>query len=275
MSENNQKKKVLIVEDSSIVRKKMVWSLKDLDIEIFEAFDGYDGLKQAHAHNPDLILADINMGRLDGITMIEILRKEGVSSDVLIVSASGYIEDQRRAKDCGAKGWITKPYETKILKYAVCKVLKIDNPRSKESDVVEPDKHGLSRKLFSPSLNAADTEEAPKESLISSYLSSFQKDEQMEVCQKFLNEFQKGFALFGSAIAKNDVMSIATLIKSIKPMAVNVGAIDLAVALDKLATSACNQNKGRCGQLFVEMAEANSVAVADINEHFNALKKVE
>ena len=70
----NSKKTVLIVEDDSALRNVLVDKLKDEAFDVLQAVDGEDGLAKIKEKHPDLILLDIFMPRMDGITMLGKLR---------------------------------------------------------------------------------------------------------------------------------------------------------------------------------------------------------
>ncbi len=70
----NEKKTVLIVEDDIALRKVLVDKLTDEAFDVAEAVDGEEGLAQVREKHPDLILLDIFMPRMDGITMLSKLR---------------------------------------------------------------------------------------------------------------------------------------------------------------------------------------------------------
>jgi DNA-binding response OmpR family regulator len=75
MTQNNEKK-VLIVEDDRVLRRVVVDNLSTEGFSVFEAEDGIVGLDMAKKVHPDLILLDVVMPRMDGITMLEKLRED-------------------------------------------------------------------------------------------------------------------------------------------------------------------------------------------------------
>ncbi|MFA5420688.1 MAG: response regulator [Patescibacteria group bacterium] len=68
-------KKILIVEDDNILSNTLSLALNDEGYTVFQAYDGEQGLKMAENEKPDLILCDINMPIMDGITMLEKVRE--------------------------------------------------------------------------------------------------------------------------------------------------------------------------------------------------------
>ena len=67
-------KKILIAEDDILLANTLATSLKEEGFEVFLAHDGLQGLSLAKKHNPDLILCDINMPKMDGISMLKKIR---------------------------------------------------------------------------------------------------------------------------------------------------------------------------------------------------------
>lgn len=102
--------KILVVDDSSIVRKEF---RKVLDAYVvFEAQDGVEGLAVLK-ENPDirLVLLDVNMPRMGGLDMLDELRLRRCPAAVLMLTTEGHPDQIRRARDAGAKGWLVKPVD--------------------------------------------------------------------------------------------------------------------------------------------------------------------
>jgi len=81
-------KKVLIIDDSKFARESLRKMLKSLEYEVIgEAVDGLDGLEKIKELNPDLIITDIEMPKLDGISMIKEIRRYNDSIKIVVVSS--------------------------------------------------------------------------------------------------------------------------------------------------------------------------------------------
>ena len=89
MQEN---KKVLIVEDEKSLRKVLVKKLIKEKFDILEAKDGLDGLDKAIEHHPDLILLDIIMPVMDGITMLKKLRSDKWGKEVPVIILTNLVD---------------------------------------------------------------------------------------------------------------------------------------------------------------------------------------
>ncbi len=109
------KRNVLVVDDSTLVRKYHSSILKEAGFEIFTAADGYEALEKALSINMDLVLCDINMSRMDGITFVEKYRKEGYETPVIMISTQADAVDKLKAYEAGANVYITKPIQPDIL----------------------------------------------------------------------------------------------------------------------------------------------------------------
>jgi DNA-binding response OmpR family regulator len=75
---NNTNKKILVVEDDPIINKTYADELRDQKFNVFTAINGKNGLEMALREKPDIILLDIIMPVMDGLTMMDKLREEGV-----------------------------------------------------------------------------------------------------------------------------------------------------------------------------------------------------
>ncbi len=110
--------KILIVDDSEMVRSYHYYILKNAGFEVISAIDGADGLEKLFM-NPDtsLILSDINMPNMDGYTMIEKIREEADFENIpiIIISTEDEASDKQKGYDVGADVYIVKPIDPNVL----------------------------------------------------------------------------------------------------------------------------------------------------------------
>ncbi len=101
---------VLVVDDSRNTREIIKSVLEHDDYRVVTAKDGIEGLQQLKNAHIDLVITDLEMARMDGITMVENIRKESAyqSLPIIIISSSGDVETQRRATKAGANVYIVK-----------------------------------------------------------------------------------------------------------------------------------------------------------------------
>lgn len=100
---------VLLIEDEPQMRKFLRASLGANGYQVFEVETGAEGLAQAAARNPDLVLLDLGLPDCDGLVVTERLREWG-SMPIIVISARGKEEDKIRALDAGADDYLTKPF---------------------------------------------------------------------------------------------------------------------------------------------------------------------
>ncbi len=105
-------KTVLIVEDNELNMKLAVAILEPEGYRLLEAGDAETGLQMAREQRPDLILMDIQLPGMDGLTAISILKKDPGLREIPVLVLTSYAmeEDAKRARDAGADGYITKPF---------------------------------------------------------------------------------------------------------------------------------------------------------------------
>ncbi len=116
---------ILTVDDSASIRVAIKIALTGAGYTVNEASDGADGIRKANAGKFDLIITDLNMPTMDGLTMIEELRKIPAHSGlpIIFLTTESDATMKQRAKAAGATGWITKPFEAENLVKIVKKVL--------------------------------------------------------------------------------------------------------------------------------------------------------
>ena len=107
---NSSKKTVLIVEDNVNISTILAKRLSLLGHAIIQAYDGQNGLKLAVKYKPDLIVSDIKMPKLDGIKMLEKLRKDswGKNARVAILTKKADANKIVQSEDLGAIGYMIK-----------------------------------------------------------------------------------------------------------------------------------------------------------------------
>ena len=118
--------KLLIVDDSTMLRDMLNYALNEGGYtDVVEAVDGVDGLKKAQETTFDLIISDINMPNMDGLTLIKELRKlpQYSSKPILVLTTERSDEMKVKGKEAGATGWIVKPFVPDQLLKAVNIVL--------------------------------------------------------------------------------------------------------------------------------------------------------
>lgn len=102
---------VLVVDDSSTVRNEVSSFLSSNGIVVDTAVDGVDGLKKINSDQElKLVLCDVNMPNMDGLTMVEKVKESGKSVAIIMLTTESSPSMKQRGKDAGVKGWIVKPF---------------------------------------------------------------------------------------------------------------------------------------------------------------------
>jgi DNA-binding response OmpR family regulator len=101
--------KILIVDDEQSIRSVLRDFLFRKEYEVEEAVSGQDAIDQHAAFKPDLILMDIRMPEMDGITALKHIREVDDSVCIIMLTAVNDEDTGHRAVDCGANDFITKP----------------------------------------------------------------------------------------------------------------------------------------------------------------------
>ena len=116
---------VLTVDDSASVRVAIRIALSGAGYTVAEAENGAEGVRKADANAFDLIVTDLNMPVMDGLTMIETLRRNPAHAGVPIIFLTTESDEGKKAeaKQSGATAWITKPFKQDQLLAVVKKVL--------------------------------------------------------------------------------------------------------------------------------------------------------
>lgn len=106
-------RRVLTVDDSESMRQMVSFTLTGAGYDVQEAVDGQDALIQAKTKHADIVLANLNMPRMDGISLVRELRKlPGYRFiPILVLTSESGAARKAEAKAAGATGWLTKPFE--------------------------------------------------------------------------------------------------------------------------------------------------------------------
>ena len=106
---------VLLVEDEQTLAMIIKDTLEENDFIIHTANDGEEGLSLFFELHPDVLVADVMMPKMDGISVLRELRKEGNAVPVLLLTAKDSIEDRVTGLDAGADDYLVKPFHMSEL----------------------------------------------------------------------------------------------------------------------------------------------------------------
>ena len=114
-------RRVLVVDDSETIRRSAEIFLRLTGFEVILASDGFDALSKICDFNPDLILVDIMMPKLDGYQMCQIVREHPAyaKTPVIMLSSKDGVFDRARGRIAGSNQYLTKPFTRDGLLNAV------------------------------------------------------------------------------------------------------------------------------------------------------------
>jgi CheY-like chemotaxis protein len=124
MGENDTKKKVLIVDDEPNVRRLSRKILSNT-FDVVEAEDGKQAIEIANNQKPDVILMDMMMPKMDGLTACHAIKKDPTTKSipVIMVTAIGFELNIKLSQQMGATGYVTKPFSSQDLLDKIAEVL--------------------------------------------------------------------------------------------------------------------------------------------------------
>lgn len=113
----NEKPRILVVDDEDDILDLLRYNLENDGFEVVEARDGVAGIAAAESQNPDLIILDVMMPRMDGVETCRRLRQHGAlrKTPIVMLTARGEEDDQVTGLDAGADIYLTKPISLPIL----------------------------------------------------------------------------------------------------------------------------------------------------------------
>ncbi len=118
-------KTALIVDDSISIRQMVSFTLREGGFTVVEANNGQEGLERLDQGKFDVIITDLNMPIMDGITFIRELRGRPASkyTPVLMLTTESQDTRKQEGRAAGATGWIVKPFNPEKLLNVIAKVL--------------------------------------------------------------------------------------------------------------------------------------------------------
>ena len=118
-------KTILIVDDSSSMRQVVGMALKGSSYEVIEAVDGKDALAKLDGRKIHLVISDVNMPNMDGITFVREMKKLPAYKfvPVVMLTTEGAEEKNKAGQEAGAKAWVVKPFQPQQMLAVVSKLL--------------------------------------------------------------------------------------------------------------------------------------------------------
>ena len=116
---------ILAVDDSRSMLEMVSFTLKSAGHNVVNACDGQEAFEKAQGMSADLVLTDVNMPKMDGITLVRELRdcEAYRFTPMLMLTTESSAEKKKAGKDAGATGWIVKPFDPDSLIKTIDRVL--------------------------------------------------------------------------------------------------------------------------------------------------------
>lgn len=118
-------KRILIVDDSASVRQVVGIALKGAGYDVVEAVDGVDALSKLDGSKYHLMISDVNMPRMDGITFVKEAKKLPAYkfTPIIILTTESEEKKKMEGQAAGAKAWVVKPFQPAQMLAAVSKLI--------------------------------------------------------------------------------------------------------------------------------------------------------
>jgi two-component system chemotaxis response regulator CheY len=118
-------KKILVVDDSASLRQVVSIALKGAGYHPIEARDGVDGLSKLGEHRVNLIISDVNMPNMDGISFVREVKKlpEHRFVPIIMLTTEGQEAKMAEGRAAGARAWVVKPFLPASMLAAVSKLV--------------------------------------------------------------------------------------------------------------------------------------------------------
>ncbi|MBC3952456.1 MULTISPECIES: response regulator [Pseudomonas] len=118
-------KNILVVDDSSSVRQVVGIALKSAGYDVIEASDGRDALSKLTGQKVHLIISDVNMPNMDGITFVKEVKKlpNYKFTPIIMLTTESQESKKMEGQAAGAKAWVVKPFQPAQMLAAVSKLI--------------------------------------------------------------------------------------------------------------------------------------------------------
>jgi two-component system, chemotaxis family, chemotaxis protein CheY len=119
-------KTILIVDDSESIREVVNFTLENAGYKVLSAHDGLDAMRHLNGQHIDMVLTDLHMPNMDGLSLIKQVRAtEGYKYiPILYLTTESQQSLKNEARQAGATGWIVKPFMPDKLLNAIAKIIK-------------------------------------------------------------------------------------------------------------------------------------------------------
>ncbi|MCB1158280.1 MAG: response regulator [Leptospiraceae bacterium] len=116
----------MIIDDSTVFRKVVSMHLKNANFEVVEAVDGLDALNKLEAEKVNLIICDVNMPNMDGLTFVGKVRANPSLKFIPVIMLTTESQEEKKLKgmEAGARAWLVKPFSPEQLLSAISRLMR-------------------------------------------------------------------------------------------------------------------------------------------------------
>ena len=118
-------KNIMVVDDSASLRQVVAIALKGAGYDVTEACDGKDALSKLNGQKVHLVISDVNMPNMDGITFVKELKKNPSYkfTPVIMLTTESQEGKKKEGQAAGARAWAVKPFKPEQMLSAVAKLI--------------------------------------------------------------------------------------------------------------------------------------------------------
>lgn len=118
-------KRIMVVDDSASLRQVVSIALRGAGYEVVEASDGQDALGKLDGSKFNLMISDVNMPRMDGISFVREVKQSAVYRYTPIIMLTTESQDhmKQKGREAGVKAWVVKPFKPDQMLDAVAKLI--------------------------------------------------------------------------------------------------------------------------------------------------------
>jgi len=156
-------KSVLVIEDHPSLLAGLQDGLTNGGMRVLTATNGLDGVISAKTNHPDVIILDLQLPDLDGISALQALRRDNIKTPVLILSARDSVNDRIKGLDCGADDYMIKPFSFEELMARLRCLLRREPTENSEEPTIESQGVVINRYTRNVTRNGETLELTPRD----------------------------------------------------------------------------------------------------------------
>jgi signal transduction histidine kinase/HPt (histidine-containing phosphotransfer) domain-containing protein/ActR/RegA family two-component response regulator len=261
--------RVLVVDDGAEARELVRLLLEESGLKVDEAENGQIGVDKATADHYDVILMDVNMPVMDGFTAAGTLRRQGLKTPIIALTANAMKGFENRCLEAGYSGYLTKPIEIDSLMETLANLL------GGKSVPLEDDATSLLTDLNDLEEAAADETGGADSSPIVSRLPT-DNERFKGIVLRFVDRLEEQLEVMEQARLREDFKSVAELAHWLKGAGGTVGFDDFTEPARKLEMSAKEENRQEVEKALGDLRKlAGRISLPDSENHRPGRTKIE